>query len=214
MSHQALKLITPPSGLAVALAEVKNYLRVNGTTDDTMLTSFIVAATDAIELATSRRLLTQTWAFYMDRFPGRIVFDSNWSEGTREGKLSEFLVGQSFITIPLYPLQSVTHLKTYDDDNTAYTMSSSEYYVDTVSEPGRISLKNSGTWPDTFLRPANGIEIQFVCGYGASADIPVALKQAVMEMVAKFYESRGCSDSSLSATAIALIRPYKLMRIG
>lgn len=212
MGHQALKLVTPPSGLVVSVAEVKNYLRVNSTSDDTMLTSFIYAATDAIELATSRRLLAQTWDFYLDNFPGKVVFDSTWSDGWREGKLSEYLVGQDFIQIPLYPLSSVTSFETFDDDNTAYAFT--DFYADIVSEPGRVALKNSGTWPSTVLRSVNGIKIRFVCGYGDATMVPLALKQAVMEMVGKFYEARGCSDSSLPPTAIALIRPYKLMRIG
>jgi len=212
MTHQGLKIVTPPSGLAISLSDAKNYLRVSGTADDTMITGFITSATDIVERYLDRKLLTQTWQLWMDSFPGKYNFDS-LHDGVQTGKLSEYLVQSGEICIPLMPLVSVTHLKTYDDDGTANTFSSSSYIVDTISEPGRLSLKNDTTWPSTYLRPVNGIEIQFVVGYGAASDIPTAISQAINELVAKFYESRGCSDSSIPKTALALLQPFRIQRV-
>ena len=213
--HKGLKLITAPSDLAVDLDDVKNYLKVTGSAEDADITAFIYSATEVIERYLHRALLTQTWSLWLDRFPGSFNFDS-LHDGVQEGKLSEYFQGQSYIDIPLFPLQSVSFLKTYDDDGTAYTMSSSEYIVDTVSEPGRLSLKTSTTWPSTELRPVNGIEIRFLAGYGTSSDIPQAIVQAIKDTVAKFYESRGCSDAdqSIPSTALALLSAYRVYRIG
>lgn len=145
MSH-ALVLVTAPTSDPVAVADVKNYLRIDTSVDDAMLTSFISAATRVIEKYLNRRLITQTWDFYMDRFPAAIFNDALMSsDGVTTGRLSEFLSQKKFIEIPYFPLQSVTYLKTFDDSNNEYTMSSSDYYVDQVSEPGRLSLKNDTT---------------------------------------------------------------------
>lgn len=210
---QALKLITAPVNPAVSLTEIKSYLRVDGSTDDDMLTAFISAATTIIEKWISRSLITQTWALWMDEFPS--YRSREIPEGVTEGRLADYFSDSKFICLPLFPLQSVTHLKTYADDNVAVTMDPSLYHVDTVSEPGRLSLTNASTWPTTFLRPIHGIEIQFVCGYGlTSSSIPTAITQAIKEMVGKFYSARGCEDAEVTSVVAALLRPYKIMRIG
>ena len=210
----SLKLVTAPTIDPVTVAEVKTYLRIDGTDDDTMLGNFITAATKTIESFLNRKCINQTWDFWLDCFPYEVKFDSLIPDGVTEGKLSEYISTKKFIEIPIFPLVSVTHLKTYDDDGTAYTMSSSDYIVDANSEPPRLSLKNSTTWPSTYLRPVNGIVIQFVVGYGATAaSTPYPIKQAIMEMCGKFYNSRGCEDSTINKATMAILAPYRVMRI-
>lgn len=211
----ALKLHTAPAADPVSVTEVKSYLRIDGSTDDTMLTAFITAATNTIESWIGRKLITQTWTMWKDRFPTQEFMDDRLTDGVTEGRLADYLSPAGAIELPIYPLQTVTHLKTYDDAGTATTMSSSDYIVDAVHEPGRISLKNSTSWPVTYLRPVNGIEIQFVVGYGATgASVPAPILQAIKDLVGKFYMSRGCEDSTIPPTLIALLRPYKVMRLG
>lgn len=211
---QSLQLVTAPAENAVALADLKTFLRIEGTADDAMLTTFLIGAQKLLEKWTSRRFVTQTWAFFLDGFPGEYNFDA-LQEGTTQGKLSEYLHTKAFIEIPLMPLQAVDHLKTYDDSNVAYTMSSSDYFVDTSSEPGRLALTNNATWPATYLRPVKGIEIQFDVGYGAAADVPSDIKQAIMQVAAGFYENRMCSEveSAIPGSVRAILQSYRVYRI-
>lgn len=212
---QTLKLVTAPAAEPVLLDDVKTFLRIDTTADDDMLDGFIAAATRIIEKYLKRKLITQTWDLFMDCFPKEYRFDS-LQEGVTEGKLSEYLHGFDEIKIPLFPLQSVTYLKTFDDDDAEYTMSNTEYQVDTVSEPGRIALRNDSTWPTTVLRPLNGVQIRFVCGYGSSgADVPNELRQAIMQTVGYFYSNRGCSETedSIPKSALALMQAYRVFRI-
>ena len=214
--YQSLKLVTAPAALPVAVADVKTYLRINTSDDDAMLSGFIEAATDIVEKYTGRRLITQTWAQFMDAFPQNSRIDA-LPDGVTEGAISEYVYGADSFELLLFPVQSITHLKTYDPANTAYTMSSSDYFLDTASEPCRLALANDASWPTTLLRAIKGIEVQFVVGYGASGSaVPFGLKQAIMEIVGKFYSSRGCSDSenAMPATALALLQSYRVMRIG
>jgi hypothetical protein len=210
----ALKLITAPASEPVTLAEVKLYLRIDGSDDDTMLNNFITVARQIAEEYTNRKFINQTWDLWMDRFPSQVNFDALAPDTVTQGKLSEYISVQNYIEIPYYPLSSVTYLKTYDDDGTDYTMTSTDYIVDTYTEPSRISLKNSTVWPSTFLRPVNGIQIRFVAGYGTLASaVPYPIKQAIMELVGKFYSSRGCDETKLPSVAMALLGPYRVVRI-
>jgi hypothetical protein len=70
-----------------------------------------------------------------------------------------------FIRIPLPPLQSVVSIKYYGTDNTEYTMSTDDYFVDIKSEPGRIALAYNKSWPSLKLRPVNGVIIELTTGY-------------------------------------------------
>jgi uncharacterized phiE125 gp8 family phage protein len=85
----------------------------------------------------------------------------------------------------------VTHIKTYDDNDSATTMSSSDYQVDTVSKPARVALRNGKTWPATVLRPLNGVEIKFIAGYGDhESSVPQSLRQGMLKLCVHLYENR------------------------
>lgn len=213
---QAIKLVTAPATEPVSVTDVKNYLRIDTSTDDAMLGDFIKAATRLIEKYTKRRLITQTWDLFLDQFPAQYNFDALRSEGVTDGKLSEYLHQFKFISIPLFPLQSVTSLNTYDEDDTAYLMPSTDYQVDTASEPGRLALRPNATWPSTVLRSVNGVIVRFVCGYGSAAtDVPYELRQAIMQTVGYFYSNRGCAETedSIPKTALALIQAFRVYRL-
>ncbi len=210
-----LKLVTAPSGLAVALADVKSYLRITGTADDTMLTNMINAATYYFERTTNRACINQTWDYYLDNFPAAKMNDAMFQGGSYvEGKLSEFLVTSQFITVPIFPLVTVANFNTYADDGVAVAFSSSLFYVDIISEPGRVSLLSAGSWPSTALRPVNGIQIKFNAGYGASSSsVPAGIQQIITNIVGVFYQQRGCDESLIPQSINAQIYPYRVMRL-
>lgn len=135
-------LVTAPARLPVTLADVKAHLRITGTDEDGLLYGLIMGATDMAERFCNRRLVRQTWKLFLD----------DWPAG-------------DFIALPFGQLQSVTHVKYTDTDDTESTFSSSYYSVDTDDEPGRIVLDYGQSWPSVSLAPLNPIEVQFVCGY-------------------------------------------------
>ncbi|CAB4176513.1 Phage conserved hypothetical protein [uncultured Caudovirales phage] len=182
-------LVTDYTTLPVTLAEVKNAIKLDTsvTTDDALIFSMIRTATDACQEYTGLSLLTQTWNLYLDRFPAKPM---EWWDGVRQA--AYITEHRSYIEIQKSPLQSVTHLKTYSDTDTATTFSASNYYVDTASKPARLVLRNSAIWPSDVLRTANGIEIQFIAGYGsAQNNVPHGLRQGILTHVANMYENRG-----------------------
>ena len=136
------KIISGPSAFPVSLAEAKDHLNLSHSNDDDIVYSLTQSATFEAEQFLMRKLVTQTWQFFIGSFPN-----------------------DDFITMPWGQLQSVSSLKYKDTDGTESTMDSGEYIVDINSDPGRIVLGYGESWPTDVLYPSNPIEIEFVCGY-------------------------------------------------
>ena len=135
--------------------------------EDEYTESLITVARELVEEHTGRRLINQTWNYYLDEWPYK-----------------------NHIKIPYAPLVSVASVGYTDCDGTTYTMSTTEYNVDTNSEPGRIVLENNGSWPSATLHPMNPINIEYVAGYGTSTDVPKIIKQAMKLIIGDLYENR------------------------
>lgn len=185
----SLKIKTPPASEPISLAETKTYLDVTDSADDALIASLITAVRMTCEAWTGRALASQTWTLWLDGFPPGEKSGAP-ADGAYDLPVNHFDQGKRIIEIPRPPLQSVTHLKIYDTADAAATFSSSNYFVDTVSEPGRFALNNSAVWPTTALRPVNGVEIEFVAGYGAAVDVPDALKQGLLLWIKLLYSDK------------------------
>jgi uncharacterized phiE125 gp8 family phage protein len=136
--------------------------------EDTLISALITVAREWCEKYLNKALITQTWELWLDDWPC-----------------------EDYIKIPLPPLQSVTYVKYYDTDDVVATMDSGEYFVDVKSEPGRVSLNYSESWPTTTLRPINGVYVEFICGYGATASyVPSRVKQAMLLLIGHLYSNR------------------------
>lgn len=151
--------------------------------EDDLINSLITAARQYCEKFQNRAFITQTWELWLDDWPDKY-----------------------YIEIPLPPLSSITSLVYYstaDAATTAYQpggetpVGTDTYFADAKSEPGRLCLKYSKSWPSATLRPHNGICITFVAGYGAAAAVPKAVKQAVLLYIGDFYENREATSGSI-----------------
>ena len=139
-------IVTNPVYYALSLSAAKEHLRVDHTADDAYISTLIGVATLKAESYLLRKLITQTWQYFLDYWPH-----------------------ENYITIPFGQLNSITHIKYTDIDGTTNTDfdENDEWTVDTDSDPGRAVLKYGETYPTATLATNNPIEIQFVCGYGA-----------------------------------------------
>ena len=199
----ALIIKTPPASEPVSLSEVKNYLRITDNNDDALINSLLTAVRQKAENWTRRLFITQNWTLWMDSVP--------------EGET---------IIIPLSPLQSVTHIKSYDTFNSVSTFDSSNYMVDSTSIPGRIGLNSGHTWPNA-LRRMNALEIEFVAGFGDESSVPESIKQGILQWVkllfankSKLYESDESTSGLLEMNRIAippavmvLWEPYRVFKL-
>jgi len=162
-----LRLFTAPVNLPVSLATVKTFLRVDGSTDDALITQLIKAATETGEGITRRSFITQTLDWTFDAWPSSCV-----------------------LNVPRPRLQSVTSVKYLEDDATEHTWT--DYTVDAKSEPGVIVFEDL---PGVTLEESGAVTVRFVAGYGLSeADVPDHIKLALMQLVSYWYETRMIGD--------------------
>lgn len=162
-----VKLVTDPAVEPVTLAEAKYQIRVDVTDEDYYISGLITAVRKDVEAYLNRALITQTFDFYMNAWPSK-----------------------SYIKIPMPPLQSVTSITYTDKDGISAVFASSNYIVDTASEPGQIFLKYDKSWPAVDLQVINGLVIRFVAGYGLAANVPENIKQAMLLYIGTFFENR------------------------
>lgn len=192
------QLVSAPGAVAVSTADAKAHLRVDYSTDDDYIDGLVSAATSLIEAETNRKFITQTWDLYLDKFP-------SWSS----------------IRLPFGRLQSVTSLKYTDSDDNESTVASTVYDVVTWEDPGRITLAYGQQWPSVTLRPAGGVVVRFICGYGdAATDIPAPLVQAMKLTIGHLYENReevmvgqGIVAIELPRAVQRLISPYRILSV-
>lgn len=162
----ALTLITPPTVEPLELPELKVHLREDGSEQDALITSLIVAAREHVEGFLGRKLINQVWDLTLDGFFG------------------------SSITIPYAPLVSVGSVKYLDTAGVQQTMTASDYVVDTARQPGRVFLAYQAVWPTAQSRE-NAVVIRFTAGYGTTAaSVPDSIKAAMKLLVASWYENR------------------------
>jgi uncharacterized phiE125 gp8 family phage protein len=208
--------------MAVTLAEIKTFLRVDSSLEDAELTAFAKAAITRIEKYIDHKLITQTWEIHFDRFPcsGSAELDS--VTGVVDASRS-VLSGRGVINLPFGKVQSITSFETIDNDDVVYTYPASQFSVDTKSYQGRLALKLGSVWPATVLRPVNGIRIVAVVGYGLNpSDVPEEIRQAILLTVSKLYENRGDGSNSeffgfagftLPNTAMMLLEPFRKIKL-
>lgn len=152
----------------VTLNEVKAQLNIFDAVQDTYLNRLIAAARETVEDMARRCLISRVLYGYLDAFPcdgGPIV-----------------LYGGA--------LTAVASVKYTDSDSVEHTVDTATYYVDLISEPGRICLKDGESWPEDELRPANGVVVEFTCGWSSSASVPEKYRQAIMLLVGHWYTNR------------------------
>lgn len=160
------EIVTPPASEPVTLSEAKAQLSVTSSAHDTRITSLITMARRQVERYLKRALITQTWKVYYNCF-------------------------HAVMELPYPPLQSVTHVKYYDDSGTLQTLSSDLYWEDLASEPGKIVRKYDAVYPELLAGRPNAVEIQYVAGYGDADDVPEEIRHAILMLVTDYFDNRG-----------------------
>lgn len=197
MSHSnrySVALTTAATAAPVSLGEVKSHLDIpdSDETKDPNLIGVILAVTASLENYTRRTFVTTTFTLWRDRFPGRVM---PWWDGVRQGADTELTDLTGAIEVPRPPLISVTHIKSHLQDGSESTFSSANYLVDTVGAPGRIVPKVSQAWPSTTLRAINGVEVEYVAGYGPTgSDVPAPIRQAILMMIGDINSKPEATD--------------------
>jgi len=191
MDWTGIVIKTPPAIEPVTVSELKDFLRLSGTDQDTMLAGFISAARAGVEIFTGRTLINAVYEFYFDSFP-----------------VSGVALGRP-------PVQSVSSIYYINSSGVDTLLASTEYRVDTASVYGRITPAYGKAWPVT-QAVTNAVKVTCTCGYGtASANVPAPLKEAIKMIAADIYEHPEANIEVISQllenrTAKFLLGAYKI----
>lgn len=202
----SLVLVTAPSAEPVTTAEAKEWCKISGSSEDTMIDAIIKTARLAAEKYMRRVLISQTWALTLDRFPGG-VSGINDLEGIVEIATTEVFGGLgAFVSLPLGLISSITSIKTYNLSNTETTLSSAAYTLDGAGS--RIMLNDGYQWP-TELRQIAAVKITYVAGFANAAAVPEDIKTGIKQHVYAMYEDRNKCEPP--AMCLALYDQYRIL---
>lgn len=189
-------LVEAPADEPVSLAEVKTFLRIDGTADDAILNMLIASARRMAEEYTKRAFITQTWQLVMDMFA---AWEQVPAPGYRIAPTPFLVNGSQAIQLSRQPIQEIIEITATDTANIETPVSADVYTLDTAS--GSILLNEGQNWP-TGLRARSAVKVVFVAGWASAADVPEPIKQGIMQHVAASYSNKVCADIPEGAKAL------------
>jgi uncharacterized phiE125 gp8 family phage protein len=188
-------LVAGPAAEPIALADAKAFLRVDSDAEDGLIATLITAARLHVEGITGRAMIAQSWRIVLDGWP---------------------LDG--FVKLPVSPLISLTAINAYDAAGDAHAIALAQFLAETGSAPARLYLPPSIAGMP-ILRDRMGLEIDYVAGYGGdAADVPADLKQALLTLIAYWFENRDAviiagTGAVVPSSFDRLINPYRSVRL-
>lgn len=197
-----LTLVEAPGGLPLTLEEVYLHLRVDTSgsppthPDETLIQGLMRAANNHVDGADGwlgRALVEQVWELRLDSFPERFK-------------------------LPLPPLLEVVSIKYLDGDGAEQTVSSADYRVLT-GDMALVTPAPEASWPSDVLDDVGSVVVRFRCGYepdgsppdeeGYGANVPQAIKQAMLLAIGWWYQHREDGDI-LPQASMNLLAPHRI----
>lgn len=185
----ALDIVTPPAAEPLALDEAKAWLRLDGGSEDALVSALVATARGAVELACGRLLLAQGWRWRLDAWP---------PGGT--------------VRIPVSPVTTVTGVSVATAAG-PLSIAAGDWLLARTSDPARLVFLRPPPAPDA---PAGGITITGTAGLGATpAELPEPLRHAVRLTLAALWENRGDAavPGAVPPAALSLIEPWRRIRL-
>lgn len=113
-------------GTYLSLDEVKTYLKVDNSADDTLITNLIAQVISHMEGYSWRSLVPSTYIVYTNEFG-------------------------DYIPLRRGPVSGITLIQYYDTSNAIQTLDSGSYFL-AIGQPDRVCLEYGYTWPTLFDR--------------------------------------------------------------
>ena len=189
------RITTAPISEPVTLIEAKNFLRVDGTSDDSYITDLIETSRVMLENILHRTMFTTTLTLTKKDLP--LSYDYN-------AEAEYYDIAPNEIYLPHGLVKSVTSVKYTDNSGTVTTVTPSDY---TLINSEKISLLDGNLWNNDINTAF--VEIEYVAGETLVASIPKPLKNAVLTLVSNMYNSRSC-DCDIPKTMVRSIKSYAL----
>lgn len=182
--------ITPPVAGPVSLPDFKRHARVDFDDDDPVLEGLLAAAVD-----------------HLDGYHGvmgRCIVNQQWAVG--------FSAWELCLRLP-FPDVSAAAIKYRDIAGDMQTVSSANYEIIQGHGYSIVRFKRGHDFPelsDDFWQP---VLVEFTAGFGAPDDVPPAIKAAISQLAAHWYENReAVGKSAMMPLAYGmLIAPFRVV---
>ncbi|MGH6859928.1 MAG: head-tail connector protein [Phyllobacterium sp.] len=162
-----LTLIKPPALEPVTLAQARQFLRLDDGGEDELLAGLVKAARETLEMQAGLVLIDQIFRLHVDRWPA-----------------------QGLVSIAKHPVRAIVSVTAYGKEGAPVPIAGNEMHLEAASRPARLHLGS---------RPAgtSALDIDFTAGFGETgADVPDALRHAILNLVAHWYEYRGVDGAA------------------
>jgi len=182
------QLVSESGSEPITLAQLKNFIRVDFTTDDDLITALITSARMLVEQFIGQALITKSLKTYFYDFEA-------WdTEGTYYN-----------LVLPFSPVTAVSAVKIVGVNGVETATTD---FVSTGLEVKNIRVNR-------ILSLTSGTNQGYIVEYtAANAAIAEPIKQAIKMLAGEMYENRqdsavDVSISSLPYSVTAILRPYK-----
>ena len=159
-----VEVTTPPAEDPVTLAETREWLRVDGTDQDTMIATLITAATEWAEGYTRRAFVDRDLDITFSNFP---------------------LVGVD-LYLPFPPATALTALTYVDGDGVAKVFDIADTTLEALTGLLRVNGDAVEDWPQSVF----SVNALYTGGFGDAAAVPEEVKTAIKIAVAQMFEIR------------------------
>lgn len=205
-----------PSVEPVLLSEAKEYLRVDGTDEDTRIASLIASARQMLESNTGLYLINRAVDIYYDSWPLQTV-ESGVSPGCFSTVSHIGGAVDTAIALPVRPVNEILSISWFDEQGNEHVLDAGSYLL----QPGLTPiLSRTGLFPWPMpLRKRDGIRISLTAGFGADWNtVPSDIIQALLRLITVQYFHPG-DELSLSSGLLrsngiySLLAPYRRVRV-
>lgn len=176
---------TAPATEPLSVSDVKNYLKVDFSTDDTLIALLIAAAREAVEKYCQIALIEQTITEKFPKFQGY---------GLR---------------LSVAPLLAVTGITYRDSNGTTQTLSTDLYGTFPELRPPMVYRKFGKTLP-TVQPGFDSVTAVYTAGYANAAAVPAPIRQAILLMIADWYDNRADGVRNMPTASQALLNAYRV----
>lgn len=204
-------VLTPPSQEPLTLSDVKDWLNIDFSSKDALITRLITRARRRAETITGRAFASQQiQATYPITRPqggelsGPVDHGPSWYQYQEQLGANPFGAAMFYFDVPMAPIdltQTITvetKITAFDQWSTFVTGIASSFtqeWIDNNQEPARFYFQSPLT--------ANFWRFTFWCGYGSNTfPLPEDLQEAMLELISCWYDWR---DGSAPKDQIAQI---------
>lgn len=174
----------------MTLVDMKSYLKVSVSTDDDLITSFILTVTEWGESYTGRGFRNKVWKALLDCFETRILLRRDVMDAITQ-------ITRLVSDIPVL-------------------VDSSVFYLKKLAYWGEVLLQDGQTWPTDQDSREQGIVIDFT----TSPFSPInKIEDAIKRTVAFMYQNRGdcpelsCDEAAIEGGALLIFKQLRIPRI-